>query len=214
MSEKIVVTKTGGPEVMKLIDEEVGSPRHNMIKISHNSIGVNYIDTYHRSGLYPIEQNSFTPGMEAVGIVTEVGKSIKDFKEGDRVCYGNGPIGSYCAERLISPDTIFKIPDSINNDEISGSVLRLLTVWYLTSKLYNLKPNDTVLFHAAAGGVGLLFCQWAKAIGASVIGTVGSYEKEILAKRNGCEYTINYKEKDFASEIKKITNNNKNCTYW
>jgi NADPH2:quinone reductase len=207
MSKRIVVTKTGGPEVMKLVEEEVGSPGHNMIKISHNSIGVNYIDTYHRSGLYPIEQSSFTPGMEAVGVVTEVGRSIKNFKEGDRVCYGNGPIGAYSTERLISPDTVFKIPNSINDDEISGSVLRLLTVWYLTRKLHKIKPDDTILFHAAAGGVGLLFCQWAKAIGASVIGTVGSYEKEVLAKNNGCEYTINYKEKDFVSEVKKVTNN-------
>ncbi len=205
MSKKIIVKEIGGPDSMKIVDNVLNETPKDCVKIKHDLIGVNFIDTYHRSGLYPIDTNSFTPGMEAIGYITEIGDNVEDFKVGDKVCYGNGPIGSYCSERIMEKETVFKIPNYIDDKSLAGSVLRYLTVWYLVEKLYKLTNEDVVLFHAAAGGVGLLFCQWVKTVGATIIGTVSSDEKGQLAKKFGCDYVINYKNENFQKEVNKIT---------
>ncbi|MAI06004.1 MAG: hypothetical protein CBC47_02555 [Alphaproteobacteria bacterium TMED87] len=206
MSKKVIIKARGAPDVMQISEESISKPGEGLVKIKHELIGVNFIDTYHRSGLYPINTEYFTPGMEAIGYVTEIGSGVEDFKEGDRVCYGNGPIGSYCSERIMPHSTLFKVPKYIKNEDLAGSVLRFLTVWYLVEKLYCLSSKDIVLFHAAAGGVGLVFCQWAKSLGATVIGTVSSEKKAKLALDHGCSFIINYRQNNFLDEVMKITN--------
>lgn len=205
MARAIVVQETGGPEVLVGTDVQVGKPGPGEVRLRQTAIGVNFIDTYHRSGLYPVPGLPFTPGMEAVGEVDAVGEGVTDLKEGDRVCYGNGPMGSYAAERIIPADTLVKVPPQLGDEQVAGMMLRGLTVWYLLRSLHDLKAGETVLIHAAAGGVGLIFCQWAKAIGATVIGTAGSQEKADLAKANGCAHTILYKDEDFVAKVKDMT---------
>ena len=205
MVKAIVVRETGGPEALVSEQVEVGDPGPGEVRLRHIAIGVNFIDTYHRSGLYPISPMPFTPGMEAVGEIEAVGEGVTGFDEGDRVCYGTGPIGAYAEERVMPVATLVKVPGQLNDDHVAGMMLRGLTVWYLTHSLYALKAGETVLFHAAAGGVGLIFCQWAKHIGAAVIGTVGSPEKADLARENGCDFTILYKEQNFVDEVKTLT---------
>lgn len=205
MAKAIVVRETGGPDELIPMDVEVGDPGPGEVRLKQTAIGVNFIDTYHRSGLYPVPSLPFTPGMEAVGEVEAIGDGVTDFSEGDRVCYGNGPMGSYTEARVMPVGTLVKVPGNLRDEDVAGMMLRGLTVWYLLRSLYDLKAGETVLFHAAAGGVGLIFCQWAKAIGATVIGTVGSKEKAELARENGCDYTILYKEQNFVDEVKTIT---------
>ncbi|MBL8645240.1 MAG: quinone oxidoreductase [Rhodospirillaceae bacterium] len=204
MVKAIVVRENGGPEVLKLEDITVGEPGAGEIKLRQTIAGVNFIDTYHRSGLYKLPM-PFTPGLEGVGVVEKLGGGVTDLKVGDRVCYANGPIGGYAEERIIPAVSVVKIPAGLKDDDVGGNMLRGLTVWYLLRSLHEIKPGETVLFHAAAGGVGLIFCQWAKALGATVIGTVGSKEKAELARKNGCDYTILYNEQDFVAEVKTIT---------
>lgn len=204
MSKAIVCRDTGGPEVMRLEDISVPAPGEGQIKLRQTVAGVNFIDTYHRSGLYALPK-PFTPGMEGVGIVDALGAGVTDLKVGDRVCYGNGPIGGYAEERLIPAASVVKVPKGIADEQIGGSMLRGLTVWYLLRSLHVVKPGETVLFHAAAGGVGLVFCQWARALGANVIGTVGSADKVSLARDAGCTHTILYKDEDFVAKVKEIT---------
>lgn len=205
MARAIVVQETGGPEVLVATDVQVGDPGPGEVRVRQTAIGVNFIDTYHRSGLYPVPSLPVTPGMEAVGEIEAVGEDITDLKEGDRVCYGNGPIGSYASERVMPASTLIKVPPALEDDQVAGMMLRGLTTWYLLRSLYTLKAGETVLFHAAAGGVGLIFCQWAKHIGATVIGTAGSEEKAALAEENGCTHTILYKDEDFVAKVKDIT---------
>lgn len=205
MARAIVVQETGGPEVLVATDVQVGKPGPGEVRLRQTAIGVNFIDTYHRSGLYPVPGLPFTPGMEAVGEIDAVGEGVTDLKEGDRVCYGNGPMGSYAAERVMPAATLIKVPPALSDEQVAGMMLRGLTVWYLLRSLHDLKAGETVLFHAAAGGVGLIFCQWAKHIGATVIGTAGSEEKAALAKANGCTHTILYKDEDFVPKVKDIT---------
>jgi NADPH2:quinone reductase len=205
MVRAIVVTETGGPDVLIPQDIDVGKPGPGEVRLRQTAIGVNFIDTYHRSGLYPVPGLPFTPGMEAVGEVEDVGEGVTDLKEGDRVCYGTGPMGSYATERVMPTATLIKAPGALKDDHVAGMMLRGLTVWYLVRSLHRLKPGETVLFHAAAGGVGLIFCQWAKHIGAKVIGTVGSPEKAELARANGCDYTVLYREQNFVAEVKTVT---------
>jgi NADPH:quinone reductase len=204
MSKAIVCRDTGGPEVLRLETITVADPGEGQIKIRQTVAGVNFIDTYHRSGLYALPK-PFTPGMEGVGVIDAVGPGVSDLKVGDRVCYGNGPIGGYAEERLITAASVVKVPAKIQDEQIGGSLLRGLTVWYLLRSLHVLKAGETVLFHAAAGGVGLIFCQWARAIGATVIGTVGSEKKAKLAQQAGCAHTILYKDDDFVAKVKSIT---------
>lgn len=209
MARAIVVTETGGPNVLVAADVNIGEPGPGEVRLRQTAIGVNFIDTYHRSGLYPVAALPFTPGMEAVGEVEQVGEGVTDLKEGDRVCYGNGPMGSYASERIMPTSTLIKVPAALRDEQVAGMMLRGLTAWYLLRSLHDLKAGETVLFHAAAGGVGLIFCQWAKQIGATVIGTVGSEEKAELARVNGCSHTVLYKSEDFVAKVNDITDGKK-----
>ncbi len=205
MTKAIVITETGGPDVLKLADVNVGAPSAGEIRLKQSAIGVNFIDTYHRSGLYPVPR-PFSPGLEAVGTVTDIGSGVTDVKVGDRVAYGNGPIGAYTEERVMPAASVVAVPKGLKDDQVAGMMLRGYTVWYLLRAIHKLQAGETVLFHAAAGGVGLIFCQWAKALGATVIGTVGTDEKIALAKNAGCEHVIQYRKEDFVKRVKEITN--------
>ena len=201
----IRVHKQGGPEEMKW--EEVALPeiQKDDVLIKHTAIGLNYIDTYHRSGLYPMPV-PLTLGIEGAGIIIEAGENVKDLNVGDRVAYASPPTGSYAEAKVMPADRLVKIPDNISDEIAAAIMLKGMTVEYLVRRTYNVKAGQTVLFHAAAGGVGLIACQWLKAIGAKVIGTVGSEEKAALAKANGCEHTILYREENFVDKVKEITN--------
>ena len=192
MPKKIEFIKNGGPEVLKYVDYDLGSkqPAADEIRIKHLSVGVNYIDTYHRTGLYPTKV-PLTPGLEAVGAVVDVGVGVGDFGVGERVGYASPPLGAYCEVRDFPAKSLFVIPDYIDEDSAASILLKGMTVEYLFNRTYKLRAGDVFLFHAAAGGVGLVACQWARAIGCHLIGTVGSDEKIQLAKDNGCEHVIN-----------------------
>ncbi len=206
MPKSIIIKKNGGPEVLELSDVQVGSPSPNEIKVTNLAIGLNYIDTYHRSGLYPLPLPSGI-GLEAAGKVDEVGSEVKEFNKGDNIAYASMPIGAYSTQRIIPSKIAVKIPDGISHKLAATLMTKGLTTNYLLSKTYNLKAGQTVLFHAAAGGVGQIFAQWANSIGAKVIGTVGSDEKIKIAKENGYEHVINYSKQKFEDEVMKITNN-------
>ena len=204
ITNAIRVHKQGGPEEMKW--EEVALPeiQKDDVLIKHTAIGLNYIDTYHRSGLYPMPV-PLTLGIEGAGVIEEAGESVKDLKVGDRVAYASPPTGSYAERKVMPADRLVKIPDDISDEVAAAIMLKGMTVEYLVRRTYNVKAGQTVLFHAAAGGVGLIACQWLKAIGATVIGTVGSDEKAALAKENGCDHTVLYREEDFVARVKEIT---------
>ena len=201
----IRVHKQGGPEEMKW--EEVGLPtiKEGEVLIKHTAIGLNYIDTYHRSGLYPMPV-PLTLGLEGAGIIEEIGENVNGLKAGDRVAYASPPTGSYAEAKVMPADRLVKIPDNISDEVAAAIMLKGMTVEYLVRRTYNVKAGQTVLFHAAAGGVGLIACQWLKAIGATTIGTVGSEEKAALAKANGCDHTILYRKENFVDKVKEITN--------
>ena len=206
MSYSIIIKKHGGPEVLEINENNVGSPGPDEIKVSNNAIGLNYIDTYHRSGLYPLPLPSGI-GLEAAGKVDEVGSNVSEFNKGDNIAYASMPIGAYAQERIIPAKIAVKIPDGISHKLAATLMTKGLTTNYLLTKTYNLKAGETVLFHAAAGGVGQMFAQWANSIGAKVIGTVGSDEKIEVAKSNGYEHVINYSKNDFAKEVMNLTKN-------
>lgn len=213
MVKAIVVQETGGPEVLRLSDIEVGKPGEGQVRLRQTAAGVNFIDVYHRTGFYAVPR-PLIPGMEGVGVVTAVGPGVTAFKTGDRVAYGNGPIGGYAEERLIPAASLVKVPPSLKDEQVAGMMLRGLTVWYLVRVLHVLKASETVLLHAAAGGIGLLFCQWARAIGATVIGTVSSDEKAKQAKAAGCTHTINYRtEKNWVAKVKELSNGGVSVVY-
>ena len=205
MPKSIIIKKNGGPEVLELQDINVGSPGPDEIKITHHAIGLNYIDTYHRSGLYPLSMPSGI-GLEAAGKIDEVGSEVTEFSKGDNIAYASMPIGSYSQQRIIPAKIAIKIPAGISHKLAATLITKGLTTHYLICKTYILKASETVLFHAAAGGVGQIFAQWANSIGAKVIGTVGSDEKIEIAKANGYAHVINYSKDDFAKEVMKITN--------
>ncbi len=209
MPKKTVITKLGGPEVLEYIDYELESIiSDNEVRIKHSAIGLNYIDTYHRSGIYPLPTElPVCPGLEASGEVIGLGKNISKFKIGDRVCYANVPMGAYCEVRDFPASKLIQIPDSISNDTAASILLKGMTVEYLFERLYKIKKDEYILFHAAAGGVGLIACQWAKSIGCKMIGTVSTNEKAELAKANGCSFIINYKSENVVEKVKEITNN-------
>ena len=206
MSRSIIIKKPGGPDVLELTDTKVGSPGPNEIKITNLAIGLNYIDTYHRSGLYSLPMPSGI-GLEAAGKIDEVGANVKEFNKGDNVAYASMPIGAYAQQRIIPEKIAVKIPDGINHKVAASLMTKGLTTNYLLSKTYHLKAGETVLFHAAAGGVGQIFAQWANSIGANVIGTVGSDEKIKIAKEHGYKHVINYSKMKFEEEVMKLTNN-------
>ena len=206
MPKSIIIKKNGGPEVLELQDVNVGSPGPDEIKVTNHAIGLNYIDTYHRSGLYPLPLPSGI-GLEAAGKIDEVGSNVKEFNKGDNIAYAAMPIGSYAQQRIIPSKIAIKVPDGISFQQAATLITKGLTVNYLITKTYNLKAGETVLFHAAAGGVGQIFAQWANSIGAKVIGTVGSDEKIKIAKENGYEHVINYTKEDFTKKVMEITKN-------
>jgi NADPH2:quinone reductase len=206
MPKSIIIKKNGGPEVLEFQDVNVGSPGPDEIKVTNHAIGLNYIDTYHRSGLYPLPLPSGI-GLEAAGKIDEVGSNVKEFNKGDNIAYAAMPIGSYAQQRIIPSKIAIKVPDGISFQQAATLITKGLTVNYLITKTYNLKAGETVLFHAAAGGVGQIFAQWANSIGAKVIGTVGSDEKIKIAKENGYEHVINYTKEDFTKKVMEITNN-------
>jgi NADPH2:quinone reductase len=205
MSKSILIHENGGPEKMQLADVQVGSPGPGQVKIRHTAIGLNFIDIYTRSGLYQTPLPNAV-GREAAGVILEVGPKVKGFKKGDRVAYC-GVLGAYCQERLMGVDQLVHVPKGVSDEEAAAIMLKGMTTEYLvdhTPKAW-LKKGDTILFHAAAGGVGLLFGQWAKARGYKVIGTVSSPEKAALAKKNGYKWVIDYTKQNIVEEVKKIT---------
>ncbi len=202
----IIISKTGSPKVLKLKNIKLRKPKKNEVLIENKAIGLNYIDTYHRSGLYPVKLPSYI-GMEGSGIIKKKGSNVKNFKIGDKVAYGSAPLGSYSTHRIFPTKNLVKIPKNINFDVAATLMTKGITTFYLLHKTYVVKPGETILFHAASGGVGQIFCQWAKSLGCKIIGTVGSDKKIKLAKSYGCDYVINYTKENFAKKILKITKN-------
>jgi NADPH2:quinone reductase len=205
MTKAIRIHETGGPEVLRYEDVEVGRPGPGEVRLTQSAIGLNFIDIYLRSGLYPLPNLPSVIGLEAAGTVEEVGEGVGDFTPGDRVAYASPPPGAYAEERLMPADRLVALPDEISDRQAAAMMLQGMTVEYLIRRTYRVEPGDTVLFHAAAGGVGLIACQWLNHLGVTVIGTVGSEEKAALAKAHGCHHTINYREEDFAARVKEIT---------
>jgi len=202
--KEATISKNGGPEVIELKEITLEKPDADEVTIEHKAIGLNYIDTYHRSGLYPIELPSGI-GAEGSGIIKKIGSKVKDFSIGDHIAYAGAPLGAYSSERNYPTKNIVKIPKEINFDVAATLMTKGLTAYYLLCKTYPISSNETLLFHAAAGGVGQIFCQWAKSLGCKVIGTVGSDEKIDIAKKNGCDFVINYSREDFAKKVLEFT---------
>tara|TARA_B100000029_G_scaffold150358_1_gene145618 strand:+ start:1614 stop:2585 length:972 start_codon:yes stop_codon:yes gene_type:complete len=200
----IKIKKAGGPEILELEDISLRKPLKDEVLIEHVAIGLNYIDTYHRSGLYPLIFPSGL-GMEATGVIKEIGPDVKDFTIGDKVAYASVPLGAYSTHRLFKTKSLVKVPDGIDLTIAATLMTKGLTTFYLLHKTYPVSSGETILFHAAAGGVGQIFCQWAKSLGCKVIGTVGSDEKVELAKKNGCDEVINYSKEDFSKKVMEIT---------
>ncbi len=204
-SHAIRAHETGSPEVFKWEEVTVGNPGPGEIRIAHEAVGLNYIDIYHRTGLYPVGDPPFIVGLEGAGRIEAVGESVSDVAVGDHVAYAAPPMGAYAEVRLMPADRVVKIPSSISDETAAAMMLKGMTVEYLLRRTYEVKPGDTILFHAAAGGVGLIACQWAKALGATVIGTVGSDEKAELARAHGCDHPIVYTREDFVKRTREIT---------
>jgi len=204
MAKTVRFYGAGGPEVLKLEDVEVGKPRSGETRIRHTAIGVNFIDTYHRSGLYPLSLPSGL-GSEGAGIVEAIGTGVTHIQPGDRVAYAGGPPGSYGDVRVMPADRLVKLPDAISDQQAAAMMLKGMTVQYLIRRTYCVQRGDTVLWHAAAGGVGTIACQWLKALGATVIGTVGSEAKAKIARAHGCDHTILYKDEDFVERVRELT---------
>jgi NADPH2:quinone reductase len=204
MTKTVRVYEVGGPEVMRIEDIGVPLPSRGEVLVRNHAIGVNFLDVYYRSGAYPVPSLPFTPGGEGAGEIIGLGAGVKNFKLGDRVAYATS-LGAYAAERLIDADRLVKLPKSISFKTAAAMMLKGFTAQYLLRQTFRVKAGDTILVHAAAGGVGLILCQWAKALGATVIGTVGSPGKAKLAKNAGAKHVILYREQDFAARVKEIT---------
>jgi NADPH2:quinone reductase len=207
MAKAIRFHRQGGPEVLQLDDVQVGDPGPGQVRIRHTAIGVNFVDTYQRSGLYPMQTPAIA-GNEGAGVVEALGPGVKELKKGDRVAYTGLP-GSYCDVRVVPADRMVKVPKGISDEAAASMMLKGMTVHYLIFSTYKVKKGDTVLWHAAAGGVGLIACQWLKKLGVTVIGTVGSEEKAKLAKAHGCKHVINYSTENFVERVKEITKGKK-----
>ena len=203
MPHAIRIHENGGPEVLKWEEVDVGDPGPGQLKIRQESAGLNFIDVYHRTGLYK-QDLPFTPGVEGAGIVESVGDGVTSVKKGDSVAYA-GPLGGYAEERLIDADRVVKLPDGISTQQAAGMMLQGMTAQMLLRAVYPVKKGDAILIQAAAGGVGLIMCQWAAALGATVIGTVSTQEKAELARNHGCAHPIVYTKQDFVAEVNKIT---------
>lgn len=208
MSKAVRIRQTGGPEVLELADVEVGQPGPGEVRIRHHAVGLNFIDVYHRSGLYPLQMPA-TIGMEAAGVVEAVGEGVTHLEPGDRAAYASQPPGAYCEVRVMPAKCVCKLPDAISFETGAAMMLKGLTAQYLLKRTQpqgGLKEGDFVLFHAAAGGVGLIACQWARAMGLQLIGTAGSDEKCALARSYGAAHAVNYNKEDFLARVKEITN--------
>ena len=204
MPNAIRIHQTGGPEVLTWEAVNVPAPAAGEATVRHHAVGLNFIDTYHRTGLYPLPLPSGI-GLEGAGVVEAVGAGVTEVKVGDRVAYAGGPVGAYAEVRNIPAHRLLKLPDAIAFDTAAAMMLQGLTAAYLLRRTYRVQPGDAVLIHAAAGGVGLIACQWAKALGATVIGTVGSPAKAELAKAHGCDHVINYSTENFTQRVREIT---------
>src|SRR3954451_3812806 len=207
MPHAIRVHEAGGPEVLSWEEVEIGDPGPGQARLRQEAAGLNFIDVYHRTGLYP-QPLPFTPGTEGAGVVEAVGPDVTNVKPGDRVAYA-GPVGGYAEERLIDADRLVKLPDSISCEQAAGMMLQGMTAHMLLRSVFPVHEGDTILIHAAAGGVGLIMCQWAAALGATVIGTVGTEEKAELAREHGCHHPIVYSKQNFVAEVNRITNGEK-----
>jgi NADPH2:quinone reductase len=198
----------GGPEVLVWEEVEVGKPGPGEARVRHTAVGLNYVDVYIRRGLYPVPLPSGL-GTEAAGVVEEIGPGVSDIKPGDRVAYAGGPLGAYCEVRIMTADRLVLLPNGISDQQAAAMMLKGLTVQYLIRQIYKVSEGETILFHAAAGGVGLIACQWARSLGATVIGTVGSEHKAVIAKAHGCNYPIIYTREDFVARVKELTHDRK-----
>jgi NADPH:quinone reductase len=205
MPKAILIHETGGAEVLRFEQYDPGTPGPGEALVRHEAVGVNFIDIYHRTGLYPLPRLPAVIGMEGAGIVEAIGKRVSEVSVGDRVAYAGLPPGAYAEVRVIPAHRLVVLPQNISMRQAAGMMLRGMTARYLLHGCHRVKPGDTILIHAAAGGVGILVCQWAKHLGATVIGTVGSQEKAAIARSNGCDHPILYREQDFTSRVKEIT---------
>ena len=205
MVKAIRITETGNANVMKFVDVELKKLAPNEVLIKNKAIGLNYIDVYHRSGTYPLPLPNGI-GLEAAGVIEEIGSDVKEFKVGDRVAHAAAPPGSYSEKQVYPQEKLIKIPDYISDEIASCIMLKGITSEYLLLRAYKVKKDQFILYHAAAGGVGQVLCQWAKSLGCKVIGTVGSEEKVAIAKENGCDFVINYSKESFSQKVKEITN--------
>ncbi len=205
MTHAIRFHQTGGPEVLRWEEVSLGDTPPGQVTVRHEAVGLNFIDIYHRTGLYPLPLPSGL-GLEGAGVVTAVGSGVTEFMRGDRVAYAGGPPGSYAEARHMPADRLVKLPDAIGFKTAAAMMLQGLTAQYLLRRTYRVQPGDTILIHAAAGGVGLIACQWAKALGANVIGTVSSDEKAVLARTHGCDHPIVYTRENFTERVREITN--------
>jgi NADPH2:quinone reductase len=205
MKAKVIqIQQHGGPEELKLVELDVGDPGPDEVRIRQHAVGINFIDIYHRSGLYPLPLPHGI-GSEAAGVVEAVGSNVKFLKEGDRVAYPQSPVGSYADLRVIPAATVLRLPAKLGFEEAAAMMLKGLTVQYLFRQTYRLQGNETILFHAAAGGVGLIACEWARALGVKLIGTVSSPQKAALAKRHGAWESIDYSKENFVERVKELT---------
>jgi NADPH2:quinone reductase len=204
MAKAIRIHAHGGPEVMSYEDVPTPQPKAGEVLLRQTAVGLNFVDVYYRTGVYAAPSMPFVPGSEAVGEVLGVGEGVSEFKPGDRVAYSMG-LGAYAQERVVDARILVKVPDSIDDDVAASMMLKGLTAQYLLRRTFPVQPGQTILFHAAAGGVGLIACQWAKHLGCTVIGTVGSEDKAALARENGCDHVILYRQDDFAARVKEIT---------
>ena len=205
MTHVIRVHEYGGPEVLKWEQSDVGEPGPGEIRIKQTAIGLNFIDAYMRSGLYPQDELPFIPGTEGAGVITALGEGVRSLKVGRRVAYA-GNMGAYAEERLIAADRVVRIADGVSDETAAAAMLKGMTAQYLLRQILRVGPKTTLLFHAAAGGVGMIACQWASSLGATVIGTVGSAGKALIARSHGCAHVINYLEEDFVAKVQEYTN--------
>ena len=204
MTKAIRIHRPGGPEVLKYEDVDVGAPGPGEVRLRQTAVGLNYIDVYHRSGLYPVKDLPAVIGMEAAGVIEEAGPDVSGFKAGDRVAYTMG-LGAYAQERVMGTGRLVALPDAIDDRQAAAMMLQGTTAHYLIHRTYKVQKGDTILVYAAAGGVGLILCQWAKHLGATVIGCVGSEEKAALAKANGCDHPILYRDENVPERVRKLT---------
>ena len=204
MPYAIRVHETGGPDSLRWEAVETGDPGPGEVRVRHVAIGLNFIDVYHRTGLYPLPL-PFVPGLEAAGVVEALGDAVEGLELGDRVAYGAGPLGAYSQERIIAAERLVRIPPGVDDNTAAAMMLQGMTVEYLLRRTYRVRAGDTILVHAAAGGVGLIACQWAKHLGATVIGTVGNDEKAELVRAHGCEHPVVYTRESFVDRVRELT---------